>query len=102
MIASSLASRIVYREGLQYVEGLADATLPQLCLRYMQDANPTLTSTRTGTLTPTRTPTPTPTLTLTLALTLAVTLTCATCRRRDACASWPGSWARRAWRTPTR
>ena len=31
MIASSLASRIVYREGLQYIEGLADATLPQLC-----------------------------------------------------------------------
>ena len=40
MIASSLASRIVYREGLQYIEGLADATLPQLCLRYMQEANP--------------------------------------------------------------
>ena len=40
MIASSLASRIVYREGLQYIEGLADATLPQLCLRYMQEADP--------------------------------------------------------------
>ena len=37
MIASSLASRIVYREGLQYVDGLPDATLPQVCLRYMQE-----------------------------------------------------------------
>ena len=56
----------------------------------------------TRTQTQTRTQTPTLTPTLTLAPTLALTLTCATCRRRSACASWPRSWARRAWRTPSR
>ena len=96
MIASSLASRIVYREGLQYIEGLADATLPQLCLRYMQEANPH------PNLHPNPNPNPNPNPTANPTVTLALTLTCATCRRRSACASWPRSWARRAWRTPSR
>ena len=37
MIACSLASRLVYREGLAYVSGIPDNTLPQVCLRYLQE-----------------------------------------------------------------
>ena len=36
MIACSLASRLVYREGLQFVAGVPDATLPELSVRYLQ------------------------------------------------------------------
>jgi len=36
MIAASLASRLVYREGLAWVAGVPDAALPELSLRYLQ------------------------------------------------------------------
>ena len=36
MIAASLAARLTYREGLAFVEGVSDASLPQLALAYMR------------------------------------------------------------------
>jgi len=36
MIASGLASRLVYREGLSFVEGLSDERLPAFALQYLQ------------------------------------------------------------------
>ena len=35
MISASLGSRLVYREGLQFVESLTDAQLPSFCLSYL-------------------------------------------------------------------
>ena len=36
MISSGLASRLVYREGLAFVEGISDERLPRFALRYLQ------------------------------------------------------------------
>ncbi len=36
LIAASLASRLVYREGLAWAEALPDAVLPAVCLEYLR------------------------------------------------------------------